>query len=1406
MNKSFFAKYLSRPKWAVSAMAVLLGLASAHSVHAINLAQSPLFLAQPVTPIVMLNMSNDHQLFFKAYDDYSDLDGDGSVDTTYMNDYDYYGYFDSLKCYSYSSGVFTPAGTASNYYCDGSKWSGNFLNWATMTRIDTVRKILYGGKRWSSGDSANYTVLERAMLPQDAHSFAKYYNGSDLNRLTPFNVTSGSPGTAATGITICNTTEPGQRSQQSQNVNAPPLMQVARGNYSLWASNEGYQCRWGEGSNDNTFADSGLYAYSESPTKNGAGLGNKDYAVRVEVCNPNHLNETNNEKCTGYPSGGFKPTGLLQDYGADDTIHFGLITGSYTLNKSGGVLRKNVGSMSDEVNATNGTFLTPADGLGIVGTLNALRISRYSFSSGQYNSSDSCPWEMASFNDGVCTNWGNPQSEIYLESLRYLAGKSANFAADDRGKIPGLGVVNWNDPIDNDNYCAPLSIIQFNASTSSYDSDQLGGFSDIANGKTLSALTNDVGAAELAADSTYFVGETGSNADQLCTAKSISNLSDVKGTCPDAPRLGGSYQIAGLAYHARVNGIANDRETVQTFGVALAPAVPRIVIPVPGGNGSVSLQPACRNTTTSPDANCAIVDFKVIEQDHTGSTYRGKLYVNWEDSEQGGDFDQDMWGVINYAVTDETAKIRTRVVAQSTPNSMGFGYVISGTTKDGFHAHSGINNFVYNNPIEGALTCTSWGNNQCDCRDSYKGRCTSDYADASTQVFELGESSAKALEQPLYYAAKWGGFKTEDENGEPVTVPPAGEPENYFFATNPRELEASLIAAVDQIVAGSGSATAVATTSTSLGTDAVAYQANFNTLTWTGDLTASPIGEQNLGVDTWSAASNLPAPNARNLWTHNGTEAVEFEWGNLNPVTQQAVLDADDDLGEERVRWTRGEEIPGFNERGDNEVLGDIVNSNPKVSGTENYGFARSAASGSGQPYTDFVDGKTLHTVFVGANDGMLHAFNAETGRERFAYIPYSVYEQLKLRTDNNYGSSFNPHKYSVDGQIFVGDAYVNGSWKTILVGTLGAGGKGIFALDVTNATDLSDTRVLFDYHQGNAPQIGNITGTPIIAPMPDGSWAIVTGNGYNSEGGESQLVIIPLDGTYTPQYIATGNAGNNGLSEPAISVGGGFLARYAYAGDLQGKMYKFNLETKAVEYELFTAVDGENAQPITASPVLGINPYRKNASGQPSTMVYFGTGSYLTFNDLGNTDLQSFYGIADSGQTVTRAELFVKDISSQSGGARTLYEGDGPYGDEIDWVSKAGWVLDWDEVAGERVVDKPILSYDRVIFPTVIPTSNPCDYGGNSWIMALIGVGGLYPGYNPLEPIEPTDPNDPPGEPPGGIEEDKIVKLTDPTKDGAPCGGEPFIIQQNSDGTTEYVCTGEPSMVEGRQSWRQLQ
>ncbi|WP_288132566.1 PilC/PilY family type IV pilus protein [Microbulbifer sp.] len=1383
--------------------AAILSIGVAHSVQSLELSQTPLFLAQPVKPIVMLNMSNDHQLYFKAYDDYTDLDPEANdgPDTTYKNSYNYYGYFDSDTCYAYQnqdstdrngntvvSGVYVPTAEATNHYCDGvnAEWSGNFLNWASMTRMDAVRKILYGGKR--DVDSATETVLERAYLPSDAHAFTKYYNGTDLARLTPFNnVTTGVANSEDSGITFCNVTY--SANGQSQDVDKAPLLRAKPGNYSLWASNEGYQCLWAsEKGNGQTYLfeqakDSGVYAYAGFPSYY------KEYAVRVKVCDSSSpVGEE--DYCVPYPDGNSKPGGLLHEYGQSDQIRFGLLTGSYDKNKSGGVLRKNISDFSEEIDVAGyGQFVELEDKQGIVEVLDKLRIARYNHGSGQYNSSDNCPWELASFSDGDCSNWGNPQSEIYLESLNYLAGLSATdaFSADDSSYISGLTSAAWTAPLNSTNYCAATSVIQFNASTSSYDGDQLSGSS--LPRLDVDEKTDEIGVAEGIHSNTYFVGENGGGGiddnNQLCTPKTVSSLAGVEGTCPDAPRLEGSYKIAGLAYYARSTDLMDlpGTQSVQTYGVALAPAVPKVTVPVPGQSGkNVTILPACRNKAPHPDANCAIVDFKIVDQKTRDGKNTGSLYVNWEDSEQGGDYDQDMWGIIKYEVSSTELSVKTQVMAQSTPNEMGFGYVISGTTNDGFHVHSGVNDFIYGDLcksttsstwVEGHWVNGHWNNGawvdghwvngynnvtsvgDCTCRSTGDGtqgveHSACDIASETSQTYTIGDSSSELLEQPLYYAAKWGGYNDDENGNSPTVAEIAGnEPENYFYAIEPSKLEENLGAALDRVAAAAGSASSVAANSTRLGTDTVMYQALFDSSDWHGELKALKLVTKEIENDDGSKSkvteignakwvvdnSKITSGSLRKVYTYSNGDGAEFKWDSLSDTQQQllkGVGETDDNVGKSVLNWVRGADVTGLRDR--EFLLGDIVNSSPVFAGRKNYNFHMLSEDLGGHKYQEYLETKSTRkeVVYVGANDGMLHAFDAENGTELFAYVPSGVYSKLKDLSSPNYGTSNKPHEYNVDGPLFVGDAYVDGEWKNLLVGTLGAGGRGVFVLDVTDPNNFNESDVLFEITGDSfSGELGNVVDTPVIAPTEDG-WKLFFGNGYNSTGEKAHLFVVDLEAPLTRTEIVTAsNSGANGLAGAALLADGTGAITSAYAGDLLGNMWKFEVAKKGNSTAwqlalsggpLFTArypsadPDADDAiQPITSTPTLGLNRKKDNA-----VMVYFGTGSYLTSNDNSSTGVNSVYAIADQGSAVSGRDALMEKSISESGDVRDVVNND-----NTDWWSdKSGWFMDFDTAPGERVTSKPLLEHDRLLFPTMIPSSDPCAFGGSGWMMELIAVG----------------------------------------------------------------------------------
>ncbi|NIR31866.1 MAG: hypothetical protein GWN84_21630 [Gammaproteobacteria bacterium] len=1400
----------------------------------------PVIATESAQPEVIITTSNDHQLYFKAYDDYSDLDGDGAPDTTYKHGVDYYGYFDSYKCYEYDSGLgrFVPEAVTADKYCDGvsGSWSGNLLNWASMTRIDAMRKLWFGGKRVQP-EPATGAVLERAYLPHDAHSFAKYYAGADIDKLTPF--VAGTDYTLAdadpknNGVTFCNTTDV-TGDPVSEDVTEPPLIKTVRGNYSLWASNERWQCTWlsgapkdnrgsigNKGYNGNDPAKSGIDAFAQNPDYS-QGIGQKNYVVRVEACVTGLLG---NENCKQYPSGAWKPIGLLQRYGDDDQLLFAMLSGTYLKNKSGGDLIRNMGSISDEVAVnddgrfvavlggtdSSGNTVSKSDSVGIINTWSLWRIIKYRHGDGTYGTSglnkNNCTWGLDSFTDGQCQNWGNPFAEIYLNSLRYLAGRSPSgtFRANDSNIVEGLNVpISWKDPLDDTNFCARLNVVNVNASVISYDGDNLDdssdGIGELGATKDSAGLTDVVGAGEGIHGNDYFVGTTASDTNQLCTQKTVNGLGAVTGTCPDGPRLEGTYRVAGLAHWAHTTDIRSagteelpGEQKVDTYSVTLAPALPEITVPVPGSaTDTVTILPACRNSDVG--GNCALVDFKVVQPHQETSpgsgTYTGKLYVNWEDSEQGGDFDQDMWGTLEYAITSSKITVTTEVHAKSTPHAMGFGYVISGTDKDGFHAHSGINEFDYPDPT-GATACD-------DCEDTDA---------ASSATFIPSGASAGLLEDPLYYAAKWGGFKDKNDNDEPDLVSEWDEkdttfglevadgiPDKYFFVTNPQALEDAMIKVFDDILQKTASGTAaavVANTQTGLG---AAYQALFepkrkdaanNEVKWLGTVHAlwidefgllredNPGGAPNGRLEDyntdpvveiffdeterrtrirrfassddqsfieassavkelddlspiWNAREQLaPEPGFADVTTQrtygtsadNGryittwidddldgevdaNEQIDFESSDIDASNFGFFDVATSAEAQDLVDYIRGRELSGHRNRtidhdedGDTEVmrLGDIVHSTPAPVGPP--AEAVDVLFGD-LSYIDFRKqyAQRRQVVYVGANDGMLHAFNAgffdatdrefkrqlngETahplGAELWAYAPMNLLPHLKWLKDPDY-----THVYYVDGKprvfdakIFPNDPTHPNGWGTVLVIGFRLGGGDITtdtAVDGLGANDgdgdTSDDATarsafavldITDPEQPpevlaeiTHPSLAYTTSVPAVAGYASqNKWYLVFGSGPTTLGSATSSQDARLF-AYEMQPSASG---------PDIVPVGGFPRALADANGFVGDPLVVDWQLDGEANTIYFGVVSDTADTpdgrlyklevggVTDASSWGVEqPMLDPVSGQPfltqptatldakaQRWVFASTGRLLVTADRSSTPQQTLYGIID--------------------------------------------------------------------------------------------------------------------------------------------------------------------------------
>lgn len=565
----------------------------------------------------------------------------------------------------------------------------------------------------------------------------------------------------------------------------------------------------------------------------------------------------------------------------------------------------------------------------------------------------------------------------------------------------------------------------------------------------------------------------------------------------------------------------------------------------------------------------------------------------------------------------------------------------------------------------------------------------------------------------------------------------------FFSASDPDTLASELADMLSEIATQTeGSSTNVTVNSVELDTDTLVYRAQYDSSDWSGHLYAYENTNDSDDLElspAWDAADMLPAEGDRNIFTYDsGSGAgIPFLWDSLTSE-QQALLDNTED----KLTYLRGGDDGSYRVR--SSRLGDIVNSDPVFAEDDDYGYS-SLDGDEGDSYDTFVKAKDERPamLYVGANDGMLHGFDAETGVEQFAYVPNAVFDNLTDLLNLEY-----VHQYYVDGDIHVSDAYIdrgNGDeWRTVLVGGLGAGGKGIYALDVTDPANFSADDVLWEFTAEDDEDLGYTFGTPLIARLYDGTWAAIFGNGYSSANGKAVLYVVDLVTGDLIKKIDTevGDTGDpNGLSGVvyyySTSSSGSTTTTYAgnvYAGDLQGNLWKFDLSASNsnswdvafiesnVKYPLFSARnDSGEEQPITSSPEI-------KALDEGGYMILFGTGKYVSSSDVSDLSVQSVYGIRDTGERIEetdRSTLLEQEIyyegTSNGWAVRAVTDHEPDWeGDDAD----EGWYLDLvspvNGEEGERVVQTPELWFERLGVATLIPSDDPCDPGTYSWYMEL--------------------------------------------------------------------------------------
>ncbi|MFQ2245291.1 pilus assembly protein [Aeromonas enteropelogenes] len=664
---------------------------------------------------------------------------------------------------------------------------------------------------------------------------------------------------------------------------------------------------------------------------------------------------------------------------------------------------------------------------------------------------------------------------------------------------------------------------------------------------------------------------------------------------------------------------------------------------------------------------------------------------------------------------------------------------------------------------------------------------------------------------------------------------------SFFSAADPDTFAESLSSTLAQIAARNSSASSVTANATRLDSNTHIYQARYNSGDWSGQLVSIPLNSDgSLGNIAWDAATQIPEPSARSIFTRQGGAGIAFTWEALNNTNRTLLNIAGDNLGESRVAYLRGErggeQRNGGVFRNRSDLLGDIINSDPVYVGKRDYGY--SSATGLTQTeresYQAFLSSTAIARrppmLYVGANDGMLHGFRVADGVEQLAYIPASLLGELPQLTRPDYN-----HRYYVDGTPRVGDAYLGSRWKTLLLGSTGAGGKAVFAIDVTAPNNFTADKMLWEFTHS---EMGIALAAPtLVRVKADNKWVALVANGYNSSSQTARLFVLDLATGAVIKEIDTqvGSASEpNGLSSPLpVDEDGDRVVDYVYAGDLQGNLWKFDLsDNNSAQWgiafkagnkpkPLFQACDGacsaSTRQPITMRPLAIRHP-------RGGIMVLMGTGSYFTNDDKSlptNPRLEAAYGIWDTGSEVSRSQLLQQSITHEfvANGTTIKFNVRVVSSRDVNYTSQKGWYLvlkspGLSKGVGERAVSEMLYRHKRLIFNTLIPSADACDFGGRSWLMELDPVSGARLTYSVF------DVN---GD--GAVNDDDYVGIKDEAGNDikVPVSGKQFdeltttpSVVEDADMERKYISgsSGNISVtleegagdLGGRQSWLQLE
>jgi type IV pilus assembly protein PilY1 len=591
---------------------------------------------------------------------------------------------------------------------------------------------------------------------------------------------------------------------------------------------------------------------------------------------------------------------------------------------------------------------------------------------------------------------------------------------------------------------------------------------------------------------------------------------------------------------------------------------------------------------------------------------------------------------------------------------------------------------------------------------------------------------------------------------------------SYYSATSPTALAAGLNSALAGVNARTGSSAAATTSNPNVTSgDNFVFSSTFTSNEWDGEVVRQQqdlvTGNVSKTID-WAAQAQLDllAYGSRVIYTFDSASSTTklklFTYANLTSTEQAnfntpaiaglsqfcsagatclTAADQTSASGTNLVNFIRGDRA---NEGASTDttkfyrarfhVLGDVVNAEAVYVKQPPFSYGDTG-------YSAYVGTQASRqgTVYIAANDGMLHAFNATNGAESWTYIPAMVMPELYRLADKNYA-----HRYFVDGTPVSGDLYDGTAWRTIVVGGLNAGGKGYYALDVT---DPANPKALWEFTDTN---MGYTFGNPVISKLANGTWVVFVTSGYNNnatgQDGMGHLYVLNAVTGALIRDISTG------VGDATTPSGLGKISAWVdnpdtdnttlrvYGGDMLGNVWRFDVNNTigAAGYDaqklitLYADTAGTVTEPITTRPELG------NVAGV--AVVFVGTGRYLGLTDKADVTQQAFYGVKDALTTTTLGNprdttasgpKFVKQAATNTTcpvGTPTSICTTGQLvrtstSNTVNFAVNNGWFIDLPD-SGERANTDPTLALGTLGFTTNIPASSACTAGGTSFTWAL--------------------------------------------------------------------------------------